>query len=83
MTVKHKIAIVVLLISPRIFILTEWLLGIISLKLFIILSLLYLVSIPSLVVFVIVNYKKCHKEKGADDPLDGGSRFSFDTRKVG
>lgn len=58
MSIKQKIGIVVLLLSPYMFVLTEFILGVISLRLLLLLSLLYLVTIPLLVMSVIIKYKR-------------------------
>ena len=58
MNTRVKVGIVIILASPRLFILIEYLMGMIDWKLFLFLSILYLVAIPSLVLFVIINYKK-------------------------
>lgn len=58
MSIKQKIGIVVLLLSPYMFVLMEFIMGVISLRLLLLLSLLYLVTIPLLVMSVIIKYKR-------------------------
>ena len=63
MNKRLKFFILILLVSPWLFILQEWLLGIIRLKLLIILAILYFVSILSLVFFVALSFNNKYKRK--------------------
>lgn len=58
MNIRIKSVIIAILVSPHIFILVEFLIGIISYRLFLFLSILYLISIPSFVVAVLISNKK-------------------------
>jgi len=54
---RIRIGVAILLVSPFLFILTEWLWDIINLKLFLMLSILYIITIPLLILFILKTSK--------------------------
>jgi hypothetical protein len=54
---RIRIGVAFLLVSPFLFILTEWLWDIINLKLFLMLSILYIITIPLLILFILKTSK--------------------------
>ena len=54
----QKFILLVFLASPHLFILVEFLFGIICKDLFIMLSIIYLIMVPSFVIFVLLHYRK-------------------------